>query len=330
MPLNDTTKHVVFLLICFVFCVLYLMIGQISFSIHSIFHTLLKISTTFEEQFIIGDVRLPRLLVGSLCGALFAASGGLLQCALKNPMASPDILGVNAACMFFILLFTNVMTNPFHINSIYYSLLGAITGFLITLASSWGHQKTFQLRLIVIGIAVGALFKTFCQFIFMQSDERLSSLVAFFSGTLHMTNWHTVNQIFFPGILLLFLCFFVLKQMDIISLNDTVAHSIGFHVNFWKIIFIILALILAAIGISGSGGLGFVGLIAPNISKIFFGYSYKKNFIGTCYIGALLTCFADFLGRTVYPPFEIPAGLITIILGAPYFLYLMKSGVRHA
>lgn len=305
------------------------MLGQASFSIHSVTNVLFKSSSIFEEQFIIGDVRLPRLIVGGLCGALFAVSGNLLQCVLKNPMASPDILGVNAACMFFILLFTGVFSNPFHLNSIYYALLGAIVGFLITLFASLDNHKIFQMRLIVVGISVGALFKTFCQFIFMQSDEHLSSLISFFSGTLNTATWTTVHQIFLPGICILLFCFLFTKQMDVLSLNDQIAHGIGFHGMFWKFFLLFLALILAAIGVTGAGGLGFVGLIAPNISKIFFGYSHKNHLIGTCYIGALLTCFADFLGRTIHPPFEIPAGLITIMIGAPYFLYLMKSKVHH-
>lgn len=323
-------KYSLFIIALLVFCTLYLMLGQVSFSINSVIHVLLKSSSVFEEQFIIGDVRLPRFIVGLLCGSLFAASGSLLQCVLKNPMASPDILGINASCMFFILLFTTILSNPLHLNSIYYSFFGAIIGFCMTLFASFQNQKIFQLRLIIIGISVSALFKTFCQFIFMQSDEHLSSLIAFFSGTLHTATWQTVNLILFPGLFLLFFCVLFLKQMDLLSLNENIAHGIGFHVSFWKCFLLLLALILAAIAVAGSGGLGFVGLIAPNISKIVFGYSYKNNLIGTYYIGGLLTCSADFLGRTIYPPFEIPAGLITIIIGAPYFLYLMKSSARHA
>ncbi|WP_186644277.1 FecCD family ABC transporter permease [Fluviispira vulneris] len=303
----------------------YLMIGVTSFSISDVWNVLAKKVDLVGADFIVGDVRMPRVIIGVLSGAMFALSGSLLQCVLRNPMAAPDILGVNSACSLFILFFTFLFPNSFDLNNIIYAIFGGCVGFFITILASLENKKINQTRLIIVGVAVGALFKACCQFVIMQSDERQSSLISFLTGTLYHSSWNSVHQIIYPACLLIFITFFFYRQLDILQLNEESAASIGFKVTKWKIIIILLALMLASIAVSGSGSLGFIGLIAPNLARILFGSSHKFNLIGSCLIGATLTLFSDLIGRIVFPPFEIPAGLVSIIIGAPYFLYLMKN-----
>jgi ABC-type Fe3+-siderophore transport system permease subunit len=304
--------------------------GILNFSLYEIRDVLLKKEVDFQIQFVVGDVRLPRIIVGILCGAMFALSGSLLQCVLRNPMAAPDILGINSACSFFILLFTVIFSNYLNINILFYSSFGALVGFIITVLSSIENKDILQTKLIVVGVAIGALFKAFCQFIIMQTDEKLSSLVSFITGTLYPVTWATVEQILFPAFILIPFALVLYKKLDMLLLSDEASLSVGFNPTKWKIIIIFVALFLAGVSVSGSGSLGFIGLIAPNISRLIFGNFHKYNLIGSALIGATITVFSDFLGRILFFPYEIPVGIITIIIGAPYFLYLMKNVKKYS
>lgn len=323
------SKNYIFTSLCvslFAICIVSLMFGNTFYSFNSVLNTLLKHSSLPEVNFIIENVRLPRIFVGILSGALFALAGSLLQCALQNPMAAPDVLGVNSACSLFILIFSSIFENIISLNLIYYSVFGALVGFIVTLVCSMQNKKISQIRLIIVGVAMGTLFKACCQFFIMHSsDVKLSSFISFLSGTLHDSTWDIFKQIAIPSCLIIPCCIGLHKQLDILQLNDESAMSIGFNVSKWRIIVIFIALMAVGIAVTGAGGLGFIGLISPNISKILFGNSHKYNLIGSALIGSSLTIFADLIGRIIFHPYEVPAGLVTIIIGAPYFLYLMKN-----
>ncbi|KAB8033555.1 FecCD family ABC transporter permease [Fluviispira multicolorata] len=327
--LNKNIYLFILFFLLLLLCYFYLMIGISSFSVLEVWNVLTNNKLISGTQFVVGDVRFPRVIIGILCGAMFAMSGSLLQCVLRNPMAAPDILGVNSACSLFILLFTFFIPNSFAFSNLIYAACGGCIGFFVTILSSLENKRINQTRLIIVGVAVGALFKACCQFIIMQSDERQSSLVSFLTGTLYHSSWNSVQQIIYPACFLIFITFFLYRQLDILLLSEETSSSIGFKVTKWKVIVILLALMLASVAVSGSGSLGFIGLIAPNIAKILFGYSHKYNLFGSCLIGATLTLLSDLIGRIIFPPYEIPAGLVSIIIGAPYFLYLMKNIGRY-
>jgi iron complex transport system permease protein len=300
-----------------------------NYSFLNLYEAVIKKNLEFENQFIIYDVRLPRIIVGILCGAAFALSGSLLQTVFRNPMAAPDILGINSACSFCILLFSIYLLKDLNLSFLLSSFIGALSGFLIAIFASIENKKIYHAKLIIVGIAIGVLFKSLCQFLIMQSDEKQSAFFSFITGTLYLVSWDTVYTIFIPSLLFIIISFFMHKKLDVLLLNEDVSNSIGFHVTKWKIIIIFISLALASVAVSGCGSLGFVGLISPNISKILFGSFHKLNLIGSALIGAVLTVFSDFLGRILFPPYEIPAGLITIIIGVPYFVYLMKKIKIH-
>jgi iron complex transport system permease protein len=317
------------LLFLLLLCYFSLKFGITNYSYIHLYDAIFKKNLEFENQFIIYDVRLPRIIAGALCGAAFALSGSLLQTVFRNPMAAPDILGINSACSFCILLFSTFLYKFIHMSFLISSFIGALSGFLIAIFASIENKKIYHAKLIIVGIAIGVLFKALCQFLIMQSDEKQSAFFSFITGTLYLVSWDTVYSIFIPSLFLIIISFFLHKKLDVLLLNEDVSNSIGFHITKWKIIIIFISLALASVAVSGCGSLGFVGLISPNISKILFGSFHKFNLFGSALIGAVLTVFSDFLARVLFPPYEIPAGLITIIIGVPYFIYLMKKMRNH-
>lgn len=288
------------------------------------------ISCLFYNQynFAISDIRLPRLIMGVLCGTMFALSSSILQGIFRNRLASSETLGVNASSILFILFGVTLWNGSNTVQILLYSIAGALAGFALTLFASISNHKISHLRLIVIGVAISALFRAGSQFMLIQQDQKLAGYLAFVNGTLYTTTWQSIKIIIYPAIILIIICFCWIKQLDVLLLSDEVAESIGFKVTKWKILTITLALMLTAVAVAGVGSLGFIGLISPNISRLIFGYSHKYNLLGTALIGSGLTILSDTIGRIILVPFEIPSGLIGIIIGVPYFLYIMRN-MRH-
>lgn len=306
-----------------------LKIGLENYSFKELYSTLIQNNSTGYTNFILQEVRMPRILIGALCGMLFAISGSILQTVFHNPMAAPDILGINAASSFFILVNVYFFSNLFSTSNIYFSVFGALIGFFLALISTLERKKISPTRLIIVGIACGVLFKALCQFLIMQSDEKMSALLKFITGTLYHANWEVLQQIILPAFLFIFVAFLFHKKLDILLLQEPEAKSIGFAPTKWKVFYIFIALCLSAIGVAGCGSLGFIGLISPNIARLFFGNQHSYNLIGSGLIGANITIISDFFGRNIYPPYEIPVGLITIILGVPYFIILLKNKSKY-
>lgn len=312
-------------LVAVIICYSSLMIGITFYSISDVTNTILYNQDLNGSNFAIFEVRIPRLIMGIVCGTMFALSSHLLQCVFRNPMASSETLGINSASALFVLIGVSIFGKNDNYSLLCYSLLGALLGFLIILFASISEKKVSHIRLIIVGIAIGAFFKSASQFIMTFQDEKLSSFVSFLNGTLYSATWESIEYISIPSVISILLAFMLIKPLDILQLSEDVANSIGFNVPKWKIIIIFTALTLTAIAVSGVGSLGFIGLISPNIARLIFGYSSKYSLLASALIGIILTISADIIGRIIFIPYEISPGIISIILGAPYFLYIMRK-----
>lgn len=318
-------KLITLLLTVITICYISLMLGFTYYSIADVMQTLIYKQDINGSYFAIFDIRIPRMLMAILSGSMFALSSSLLQSVFRNPMASSETLGINSASALFVLIGISLFGKFGEYGLLCYSLIGAMLGFAITLFSSLGNGKILHIRLIIVGIAIGAFFKSASQFIMTFQDEKLTSFVSFLNGTLYSATMENVSSIAIPSIVVIAITFCFIKQIDLLQLSEDVATGIGFNVTKWKIIIIFIALLLTAIATSGVGSLGFIGLISPNIARLIFGYSNKYSLLASALIGIILTICADVIGRIIYIPYEIAPGIISIIIGAPYFLYIMRK-----
>jgi iron complex transport system permease protein len=326
MTISPWTKLTTLFALLLIIAVASLMIGYTFYSFPIVINCLLQKT----HEFAINDVRLPRLIMAILCGTMFAFSGSLLQGIFRNRLASSETLGINAASILFVLLGITFFGDEGNGLILIYSVIGALCGFSITLVSSISRRNISHLRLIIVGVAISAFFRAASQFMLIAEDQKLAAYLAFVNGTLYTTTWHSIQTILYPALFLIGLSFCFTKQLDILLLSEDIASNIGFKVIKWKLIIIILALLLTAVAVAGVGSLGFIGLISPNISRLIFGYSHKYNLLGSALIGSILTILSDTIGRVILVPFEIPTGLIGIIIGVPYFLYIMRGMKQEA
>lgn len=301
-----------------------LLFGDKIYTIHELVHIT---AMDKSDHFILFDVRLPRLIISLYCGMLFALAGNIFQVIYKNPVASPDILGVNAIAIFAILFFSNLLGTGYGL--FIYSLIGALSGFILVIGLSRTKKRIDPVKMIVIGISISILFKALSQLIVVQSKESIHNILHFLNGSLYQVTWENVLSCTPMTIILVISSLLSARYLDVVSLSRETVKSLGVNLKACQIYFLAIGLLMSALAVSLSGSLGLIGLIAPNISRLMFGMTHRFNLLGSLLIGSILTLGSDLIGRVLFYPLEIPAGIIMIFIGTPVFLILLKKLNRY-
>ncbi|MFC6355475.1 FecCD family ABC transporter permease [Luethyella okanaganae] len=277
-------------------------------------------------SFIVVQYRLPRVVGGVLAGAALAVSGVLLQAALRNPLASPDVIGVSkgaglgALLAIMLLPASTVAVIPIAV------VVGAAVAAALLLLLARGRSGVASIALT--GIAVGALCQAGMQFLLVSFPGDTNQAMIWLAGSLYGT---TMPEVVLLGVWL-FVCapLVVLagRRLDLAGLNETSMISLGTAPNRLRGEFIALAVALAAGGVAVVGGIGFIGLLAPHLAGRLVGRRAHLLLPAAALLGALLLGVADVLGRIVATPSEVPAGIVTAVVGAPYLLHLLGRETR--
>ncbi|MFV0413388.1 MAG: FecCD family ABC transporter permease, partial [Oscillospiraceae bacterium] len=275
------------------------------------------------------QIRLPRIFLAVLCGMGLALSGCTLQAVTANPLADPGILGINAGAGFMVMLFLSLFP-ALHISTMVYQPLFAMAGGLLVAVLLYGFAKrNGRLRpsyLLLGGIATSAGFSAVM--LIMSSDMENSSyqLVArWLAGNIWGTSWHQVKALLPYLLLLIPLLFSKANVLDLLLLGDEASAALGVKVERERKILLFISVALAASCISVSGGIGFIGLVAPHMAKKFVGARHRRLLPASMLMGGLLLLLADTMGRSLFQPIEIPVGIVISVLAAPYFLYLLRK-----
>jgi iron complex transport system permease protein len=295
--------------------------GAVKISLSEIINTILLGEGTVNYQ-IIWNVRLPRTITASLVGTCLALSGCILQGVMRNPLASPNIIGVSSGAGLMTLVVLIIFPDYY-----YLAPLGAFTGallatlFIYFLAWKEGAATT---RLILAGVAVSSLLGAGNNAIMTFYPDKISGVIGFMVGGLSSTNWKHVDMIFPYAIMGMILLLFISNKLNILLLGDEVATGLGLNVEATRFLFIIISSLLAGAAVSVVGLLGFVGLIVPHITRLFIGSDYKYLLPASIFTGSAVVVLCDTLARVMFAPVEIPVGIIMSALGAPFFLYLLR------
>lgn len=281
-----------------------------------------------EASVVLLQIRLPRILLAILCGMGLALSGCTLQAVTQNPLADPGILGINAGAGFTVMLFLSLFPS-LHISTMLFQPLFAMAGGLFVAAVLYGFSKqNGKLRpsyLLLGGIGISAGFSALM--LMMASDMENSSyqLVArWLAGNIWGTSWHQI-KVLIPYLLILIpLIFTKVNILDLLLLGEDASLALGVAVERERRILLIVAVALASSCISVSGGIGFVGLVAPHMARKFVKGRHRSLLPASMLLGGLLVLLADTIGRSLFQPIEIPVGIVISVLAAPYFLYLLR------
>ncbi|HLR19133.1 MAG TPA: iron ABC transporter permease [Staphylococcus sp.] len=321
---KETKRLAIAVLLLIIVSVLSLMLGSTFISLNSIFSYIID-PISSPDQFTIEVLRLPRITLAIVAGAALGASGLILQNVLKNPIASPDIIGVTGGATFGAVAFIAFLSDI----SIHWLPAFSLTGATIVMGILMSFQKKGNIQpttLVIIGIALQTLFMALVNGTLVMTKQLSASkaytwLVGSLSGA-------TFDNSLILGLFILCtlpLLIIILPRMKVSVMHDHVATGLGVKVNQTRLFQMIITTILAGSAISFVGNIGFVGLISPHVAKTLIKNSYLKRLIMSAVFGAMSIIIADLIGRTLFLPKEVPAGVFIAAFGAPFFIYLLLT-----
>ena len=275
---------------------------------------------------ILFSIRAPRVVVAALMGMALGASGAVLQGILRNPLADPYILGISSGaslCAVLGILGGLTFLGEFTVPVL--AFIGAIVTGSIVGIMGWKRGGLWPERLLLAGVGLSFLFSSLLMLIMsISSDEGIRKAILWIFGDLSMSEWSKV-----PYGLAFVLAGIILsatkaKALNALILGDEFAHSLGFTPHRERFILFVAVGLLTAASVSLGGMIGFIGLLVPHIIRFFMGSDGRVLIPASALVGGVLLCVADVISRSVLPPIELPAGIITALIGSPYFLYLLR------
>ncbi|MCU0549431.1 MAG: iron ABC transporter permease [Leptolyngbya sp. Prado105] len=294
--------------------------------------TILESFTTFDHSFdhlVIQTVRLPRSLIALSVGAALAVSGALMQGLTRNPLAETGILGIEAggalAVVMSLFLFGSSSLTVYAGAAF---LGAAIAAILVYFLGTLGRGGATPLNLTVAGAAMSALISSITTGILIVSQRTLEEIRFWLAGSLAGRDFDLFLQVLpFLGAGLL-LAFLLSRQITTISLGEEVATSLGQQTLWVKLLTATSVVLLAGSSVAIAGPIGFIGLVVPHMVKFFIKTDYRWILPYSAILGAILLLVSDIAARVLLKPQELPVGVMTAIVGAPFFVYLAKSKVK--
>ncbi len=278
---------------------------------------------------IVINVRLPRILAACLVGAGLAFSGVSFQGILLNPLAEPYTLGISAGAAFGASIALLFITNQFGIYIVTaFAFLGAIFTIIavLSLASSVGYISSNNL--ILAGIIVSSILSAGISLLKYIADERVSVIIFWLLGSFASETWLEVLMVFIFVVIGFLICFYFSRDLNVISLGERTSASLGINAQQVRMILLITCSLVTAACVAISGIIGFVGLVVPHLMRLLVGADNRKLIPLSALFGAILLIVADTLTRAVLP-WEVPIGVLTSLIGGPFFCYIFKVKTKH-
>ena len=274
------------------------------------------------------DLRFPRIIISMLSGAAVAVSGVLFQAVLKNPLADPGIIGISSGAGFMAVIITAFAPSLFYFTPLF-AFAGGVAAFIIVYSLSWKGGLS-PLRIILVGVAVNAMFTGLASAFNSMNGGNMSGVASIVNGNITMKTWDDVHTLLPYVVIGLVMALFFSRTCNTLSLEDKTARSIGVNVNSMRMIISIIAVLLASISTAVAGAISFLGLIVPHIGRLIVGSDHKKLIPFSALLGAFTYLIADTLGRTIAMPYEIPAAIIMSVIGGPFFIILLRRSDKYA
>ena len=275
---------------------------------------------------IVWEIRLPRIILAILVGAALAGAGGVMQGFFQNPMADPYIMGISAgAALGATLAITlNMEFWIFGLNAVSIAaFFGALSVTLLVYTLARRRGRVASTTLLLTGIAIGAIGTSVTSYMLIMGGENQRQLLFWLMGSLSARRWDHVWMLLPYATVGLGIILIYARELNVLLLGDEQAAQLGVHVEKVKLILLTASACLAAAAVSVSGIIGFVGLLAPHMVRLIVGPDYRIFTPMAALGGAILLVWADLIARTALAPAEIPIGILTTVLGAPFFLYLL-------
>ncbi len=284
-----------------------------------------------DEQLlvVIGDIRLKRVLMAFIIGMGLSVSGCVFQSLLRNPLADPHILGVSsggalgavlAAALGVPLISASVFGVPL------FSFIGSLSAMFIVYSLSKRKGFLSMYSLLLIGVIVNSFFISIVIFIeTIVSSDQLASIFFWLLGSFYQSDSDLIAMMYVVIVVCVSILLFQTRNINLMTLGEAKAQQLGVSVERTKCICFIAASIMTGLSVAVSGLIGFVGLVVPHIVRLLFGPDHRLALPASALLGGIFLVIADTLARTVLLPQELPVGVVTSFIGAPFFIFLLKQ-----
>lgn len=289
--------------------------------------------TTFNgstEHLVIQTVRLPRALIGAAIGASLGISGALIQALTKNPLADPKILGINSGASFAVV----IAVSFFSINSlgtfVWVAFIGAaVAGAIVFFLGTLGKDGLTPMKFTLAGAAIWALFSSFTQGVLVLNEKALEEVLFWLAGSISGRKIEYLYNVL-PYLIVAWIgSILISRHINLLAMGDDVAKGLGQRTGIIKLITGIIIILLAGSSVAVAGPVGFVGIVVPHIARLFVGIDHRWLIPYCAIIGGILLNIADIGARYIIMPQEIPVGVMTAIIGTPFFIYIARKGVTR-
>lgn len=330
---NSRSRHIYIYILLFGLLItasfLSVMLGSVYINPADILKCFFTPDKTSVTYILIMNIRLPRMLGAIIAGMGLSVAGVILQGVMNNALASPNTIGVNSGAGFFVMLAMMLFPHSGYATSIA-SFVGALLTTLAIYALAYMADSS-RTTIILAGITVSSFLNAGINTIKLINTDITLNITSFLMGTL---SGLTFNKIALPaiGIIAAVLVSFILaKPLNILSLCDDYARSLGLNVPLTRFFLLVLSSIMAGLVVSFAGLLSFIGLIVPHICRTLFGSDARYLLPTSALLGASFVLICDIIGRLIAAPYELPAGIIMAFIGGPFFMYLLlkKKGGRR-
>ena len=312
-----------------------LTVGQIDVSFQSAAAVLMQqlglpflqdVSLSKEQLAVIWYIRLPRMLVGMLVGGALGISGAVMQGIFSNPLADPGLIGISAGAATGAVVAialgeaaSGMLAMPA------FALCGSILAVCLTVFLAMRNGKIPVMTLLLAGVAVGMLLGAITSGILtFMNEQKLAQYLFWMVGGLDYRRWEHVYLAAGPVLVGIFIMLLLARHLNILVLGETEAKAVGMPVLKFRMGLLFVAALTTATSVCVSGNIGFVGLVIPHMMRMLLGPDHRILLPASALGGALFLVFCDCLGRTIIAPAEVRVGIMTAILGSPYFLYLLR------
>lgn len=310
-------------------CLLGVGFGPVNLNFGSIIRTLLGLPNGLqdEDRTLLLQLRLPRVVLGALVGAALATSGAVYQSVFRNPLADPYLLGAaSGAGLGATIAITNGGGNLHALLPIF-AFLGGVLAVAATFLVA-GRLFADPSTLLLAGIAVGSFATAFQTYLQQRNSAALRPVYSWILGELTVANWDVVKWAGFYIIIALVILIRISKVLDALMLSDEEAYSLGVSPQKIRLIAVAAATLATATAVSASGLIGFVGIVVPHLVRGLTKRATNRSLLSIAFVGAAFLVIADLGARTLLSPAELPIGVITAFVGAPFFLFVLRTRNR--
>jgi iron complex transport system permease protein len=282
-----------------------------------------------NEHLIIQSVRIPRAFIAAAVGASLGIAGALMQAMSKNPLADPKIFGINAGASFFIVVAVTFFSITSLGTFIWIAFAGAAAASIIVyVIGSLGREGLTPMKFTLAGAAIWAMFSSLTQGMLVLNEKALEEVLFWLAGSVTGRKLEYLQAVL-PYLIIAWVgSVIIARHINVLSMGEDVAKGLGQKTGLIKLAAAILVILLAGGSVAIAGPIGFIGIMVPHIARFFVGIDYRWVIPYCGIIGGILLLLADISARYVIMPQEVPVGVMTAIIGTPFFIFIARKGLN--